>query len=187
MFENLCPVWQGEFNDILHLNTCSIDNIISLLSLYQGKIEEANDFTEILQNSEVKLFFELIHGRQFYKVRDQIAKLINISVTYYNVILKKYDFHGSESSIIKLLRNLVISNDIYSSTLQYYNCCDKFTITSQLGSLSKVMTTLQASINDRMIPKHCKKCHSDNCTLEQLSENFHEIPSVLISELGHLH
>ena len=34
MFENLCPVWQGEYNDIIHLNTCSIDNIISLISLY---------------------------------------------------------------------------------------------------------------------------------------------------------
>ena len=34
MFEDLCPVWQGEFNDILHLNTCSIDNIITLVSLH---------------------------------------------------------------------------------------------------------------------------------------------------------
>ena len=101
MFENLCPVWQGEFNDTLHLNTLSIDNIISLLSLYQGKIEEANDFTEILLNSEVKLFFELIRGRQFDKVRDQIAKLINFSVTYYNVILKSITF---------MALNLLLSN-----------------------------------------------------------------------------
>ncbi|KAI6659709.1 hypothetical protein LOD99_14634 [Oopsacas minuta] len=47
MFECLCPVWQGEFNDILHLNTCSIDNIISLLSLWRGKIEGAMDFSGI--------------------------------------------------------------------------------------------------------------------------------------------
>ena len=56
MFENLCPVWQGQFNDISHLNTCSIDNIISLISLYQSKIEEALDFAEISQNPDVKHF-----------------------------------------------------------------------------------------------------------------------------------
>ena len=37
MFENLCPVWQGQFNDISHLNTCSIDNIISLIRLIKAK------------------------------------------------------------------------------------------------------------------------------------------------------
>ena len=134
MFENLCPVWQGEFNDILHLNTCSIDNVFSLLSLYRSKIEEANDFTGISQNPEVKLLFELISAQQFDKLRDHIAKLIDIPVTYYNVIVKKYDFYGSESSIIKLLRDFCISNDTYSSSLQCYNCCDDFTITPQLGS-----------------------------------------------------
>ena len=39
--ENLCPTWQGEYNDISHLNTCSIDNIISLISLSQEMIENA--------------------------------------------------------------------------------------------------------------------------------------------------
>ena len=160
---------------------------ISLISLYRGKIEEANDFTGISQNPEVEFFFELLRARQFDKLRYHIAKLINISVSYYNVIVKKYDFYGSESSIIKLLRNLCISNDIYSSTLQCYSCCDNFTISPQLGSLSNVTSTLQASINDRMIPKQCKKCHSDDCNLEQLSGNFHVIPSILITELGHLH
>ena len=86
-----------------------------------------------------------------------------------------------------LLRNLCISNDIYSSTLQCYSCCDNFTISPQLGSLSNVTSTLQASINDRMIPKQYKKCHSDDCNLEQHSGNFHVIPSILITELGHLH
>ena len=56
MFENLCPVRQGQFNDTSHLNTCSIDNIISLISLYQSKIEEALDFEEISQNPDVKHF-----------------------------------------------------------------------------------------------------------------------------------
>ena len=38
-----------------------------------------------------------------------------------------------------------------------------------------------------MIPKQSKKCHSDDCNLEQLSRNFHVIPSILITLLGHLH
>ena len=74
------------------INTCSTDNIFSLLRLYRSKIEESNDFTGVSQNPEVKLLFELITAHQFYKLRDQIAKLIEIPMTHYNVILKKYDF-----------------------------------------------------------------------------------------------
>ena len=185
MFENLCPVWQGQFNDISHLNTCSIDNIISLISLYQSKIEEAFDFAEISQNPDVKHFFELIHALKFDELRDYIARLINIKVTY-DVIVKQYDFYGSESSFIKILRKFGISNDVYSSTLQCYSCCDQFTITPQLGSLSNVTSTLQTSIDKRILPLKCKKCQSNDCSLEQLSGYFLAIPSIFIIELGHL-
>ena len=185
MFENLCPVWQGQFNDISHLNTCSIDNLISLISLSQSKIEEALDFAEISQNPDVKHFFELIHALKFDELRDYIARLINIKVTY-DVIVKQYDFYGSESSFIKILRKFGISNDVYSSTLQCYSCCDQFTITPQLGSLSNVTSTLQTSIDKRILPLKCKKCQSNDCSLEQLSGYFLAIPSIFIIELGHL-
>ena len=185
MFEDLCPVWQGEFNDILHLNTCSIDNIITLVSLHRGKIEEAINFAGISSNPEVKLVFELIHALKFDELRDYFARLINISETY-TVIVRHYDFYSSESSLIKVLRKFGISNDVYSSILQCYSCCDSFTITPQLGSLSNVTSSLQTSINNRIIPKICKNCHSDDCNIEQISGHFNITPSLLIIELGHL-
>ena len=54
---NLCPIWQGEYNNILHHNTCSIDNIISLISLYRETIEEARRIIDISLNPDAQHIF----------------------------------------------------------------------------------------------------------------------------------
>ena len=156
---NLCPIWQGEYNNILHQNTCSIDNIISLISLYRETIEEARRIIDISLNPDAQHFFSLIYRRKFDELRDYIARLAGISVTY-DVIVPKYDFHGSEATIINLIRKLDISNDHYSVRLQCYNCCATFTIVTQIGSVQSVTFSLQESINAKMMPKKCIKCQS---------------------------
>ena len=66
--ENLCPTWHGEYNDISHLNTSSIDNIVSLFSLLQDMIAKARKFAGISLNLDVQRFILL-------KI---IARLMNI-------------------------------------------------------------------------------------------------------------
>ena len=55
-FERLCANWQGEYDGILHLNTCSVDNIISNLSLYREKILIAREFAGNSENSHIAYF-----------------------------------------------------------------------------------------------------------------------------------
>ena len=38
----------------------------------------------------------------------------------------------------------------------------------------------------RILPLTCKKCQSNDCSLEQLSGYFLVIPSIFVIELGHL-
>ena len=59
---NLCPIWQGEYNNILHHNTCSIDNIISFISLYRETIEEARRIIDISLNPDAQHFFHWYIG-----------------------------------------------------------------------------------------------------------------------------
>ena len=55
--ETLCPIWNGEFGGIIHINTCSIDNMISLLSLHQITIQKANEMAANPQNPDaIKIF-----------------------------------------------------------------------------------------------------------------------------------
>ena len=110
---------------------------------------------------------------------------MNLSVTYY-VVVPKIDFHGSESKIIELLRKLNISNHLYSVTLQCYSCCASFTNVTQIGSITEVTSTLQESINKKMMYKKCKKCDSAGSNLEILSGTFNAIPSILVVELSHI-
>ena len=182
---NLCPIWQGEYNNFLHQNTCSIDNIISFISLYRVTIEEARRIIDISLNPDAQHFFSLIYRRKFDELRDYIARLAGISVTY-DVIVPKYDFHGSEATIINLIRKLDISNDHYSVRLQCYNCCATFTTVTQIGSVQSVTFSLQESINAKMMPKKCIKCQSTESNLEILSGAFNTVPYVFIVELGYL-
>ena len=183
--ENLCPKWKGEYNNILLLNTCSIDNIISLISLYREMIEKAGEITGISLNPNSQHFISLIHRCQFDELRDYIARLASILVTY-DVIVPKYESFGSESRIINILRELDISNDLYSVTLQCYSCCTTFTTVIEIGSISFVASTSLESINSKMRPKKCNRCQSAGSNLEIPLGAFNAIPSVLVVELGHL-
>ena len=99
------------------------------------------------------------------------------------MVVEKYDFLGSESVIIGLLRQIGLSDDVYSSKLQRYNCCDIFTITPQLVSLSQVSCSLQTSIDNKVIPVRCNKCQECS-NLELISGCFWVIPSLFTVELG---
>ena len=183
--KSLCPVWQGEFGGILHQNTSSIDNVISLLSLYIKEIQMALKFTEISLNPDVEQIFSLVQELRFDELRDFIAKLTEISITY-DVIVQKYDFFGSESRIIKVLRKLDACNDVYYCTLQCYNHCSSFSTKVQLGSIRFVTSSLQACIVNKFLPNKCRKCRSNNPNLELLMGHFQALPPLLVVELGHL-
>ena len=127
-----------EFSNISHLNTCSIDNIISLISLSQEMIENARKLSGISLSPDAEQFLSLIYLRQFDELRDFVARLLDISLTYF-VVVPKVDFYGSESKIIELLRKFNISNHHYSVTLQCYNCCASFTNVTQIGSITEYL------------------------------------------------
>ena len=143
----LYPICQGEYNNILHQNTCSIDNNTSLISLYRETIEEARRIIDISLNPDAQHYFSLIHRRKFDELRDYIARLTGISVTY-DVIVPKYDFHGSEATINDLILKLDISNVHYYVRLQCYSCCATFTTVTQIGSVRFLTFSLQKSIKE---------------------------------------
>ena len=95
--------------------------------------EKAGKITGISQNLDPQHFISLIHRCQFDELRDHIARLASTLLTY-GVIVPKYDFSWSDSRIINILRELDISNDLYSVTLQCYSCCTTFTTVIQIGS-----------------------------------------------------
>ena len=77
--EKLCPIWQGEFNDILHVNTCSIDNVISLIGLNKVSIENAIKFTGFTPNTDGEHFLSLIHDLKFDELRHDLKWVILMS------------------------------------------------------------------------------------------------------------
>ena len=69
------PKWQGEYNDIIQHNTCSLDIILAILCLFKKNIIDSYIFTGI-HPSETKYhsIMCLINKFDFDKLRDSIAK-----------------------------------------------------------------------------------------------------------------
>ena len=76
------PAWGGEYNDILQSNTCSIDNILAIISSNKTTITKSLELIGTTP-SETKFYriFELAADCKFEKLRDFIAKEIGLKIT----------------------------------------------------------------------------------------------------------
>ena len=73
------PAWGGEYNDILQSNTCSIDNILAIISSNKTTITKSLELIGTTP-SKTKFYciFELAADCKFEKLRDFIAKEIGL-------------------------------------------------------------------------------------------------------------
>ena len=58
----------------------------TLVSLYKDQINKAIEFAEVPHNPEFQHFLALIHELKFDELRDYIAVLAGVSLTYYVVV-----------------------------------------------------------------------------------------------------
>ena len=181
------PTWQGEYNNIAQNNTCPLDNIIAILSLFKEKIIES---CGILGSTPADARFHelmtLVNEFNFDKLRDFIAKEIGMQTTYSD-LMEQYDFYGSEGTIIKYLQSLNLCNDKYTSTFYCHQCHSTFTWSCMLGIIGSVITNIEYSISAKLLPSKCNKCGCRQTDkFEIRSSQFDFIPPLLTIEIGHL-
>ena len=102
--ETLCVEWGGEYKDTQLVNTCPIDNFITLISLHISPIRSAFGYLQTTMNNELRDFFTKIQLGEFDSLRYLLSKEMDIQEKYFAI-----DFYGSEYSMVKRLVNIGLS------------------------------------------------------------------------------
>ena len=144
--EHLCPSWGGSFDGTKQINTCSVDNILALLSLHRHNIKTAINLAGHT-NKRLSNFISLVNRQEFAQLHDQIAKETNIKSN-----LNYFDFFGSEATLINLLRKIDHTNDVYMENIKCSSCNQIFTTSIQHGSIGSIISNIQLTIQSRMQP-----------------------------------
>ena len=96
----------------------------------------------------------------------------------------KYDFLGSEGSLIKY--SIPLTCTTINTTLHFTAIFVKknFNWKCMIGSIGCIITNLEYSICAKLLPSRCQATITDN--FERLSSEFISIPPLLTIEIGHL-
>ena len=85
--------------------TCSIDNILAVISLNRVTIQNAiNEDMSSQLNPKISDLLSLIKENKFDEIRHTFARSMDL-ILEYNMFFQCYDFYGSEGKAIQILRN----------------------------------------------------------------------------------
>ena len=154
------PRWGGSYNNISQRNTCSLDNVLAILSIFKGNITQS--FSVIgTSPTEAKFhpLMSLISDYDFDQLRNLIATEIGLQTTREN-FSEIYDFHGSEGTLIIYLKIINLCNDKYISTFHCHLCEKNFNWGCMIGSIGCIITNLEYSICAKLLAARCQHCQT---------------------------
>ena len=180
--EDMCVTWNGHFNGVKLVNTCSVDNFLTLLSLHQDNILKAFHLAGEAPSDSLNYIFTMIDEQNFDELRMWVASQLRIPL-----INNEYNMFASEGSIVKLFQNLAICQDAYRIVFQCWSCCCQSEKKLNLISLMTFKHNCQTSIDHHIsLSYKCLKCRDLHANLEFLSREFLKVTPLLIFEVGHI-
>ena len=117
--EDLCVTWGGYVHGIELVNTCPMDNFVTLLSLHRDALSTTFNLIQSSPNSSHENIISLIHTRQFDQVRFEISQMLGIPL-----VNSQFNLLGYEGHVVQLLcKVLSLCSDKYIITFQCWSCC----------------------------------------------------------------
>ena len=166
--EEMCATWGGHYDGVKLVNTCSIDNFVTLLSLHRDAILTAFDLTGESPNLTLRSIFSMVEEQDFDKLRLWTAPKLGIPIIDCECNLLAY-----EGKMVKLLQDNHFCQDVYRIEFQCWNCCCESEKRLNLTSVLTFTTNCQTSINHQINSAYnCLKCRDPNANIECLSREF---------------
>ena len=178
--ETLCVEWGGDYKDTQLVNTCPIDNYITLISLHINPIRSAFRYLQTKMSNELSDFFTKIQLGKFDSLRYWLSKEMNIQENYFAI-----DFYGSEYTMVKHLTNIGISCMKYKYQMKCTGCSQKISKVVNITTFNKFTNNCQATIESKMTSLLCKICKRQNDVI-QLQGDSIQLSPLIILELGNL-
>ena len=77
--EDICLTWGGHYNDIELVNTCPMDNFITMLSLQKVELLAVHNLTGEHLNATLQTMFSMIDERNFDKLRLWLTPMLGVN------------------------------------------------------------------------------------------------------------
>ena len=172
--EKMCPNWGGNCKSLRFTNTCSIDNLIALISLNMVDIQNLIQRNLKILTKEYSEFFQLIESVYFNATKLKIAKLND-----------SFDFFCSEGPLLHFLE-ATTGSDKYKVSYQCWNWFAKSERILNLSSVFKFVENCQRYIDSQITTPKCLKCRDSTSILENIDCQFVENPLLFFMEVSHL-
>ena len=179
--ENLGVNWGGLYLGTHLINTCPIDNIITLISINMDTIMSVIKRKVVSPLNVVSEFLKLIQLRDYNKSKNFIAEKLNTPKENGNT----YNFYGSEGPFLQFLSN-AIGSSYYEVSYQCSNCRIVSDRILNLTTVIKFSNSCQESINIQLQMPSCLKCRDTTAIYEMLECHFTRLPLLFILGVGHL-
>ena len=141
-FDDLCVNWGGRSNDISLENTCTVDNLITIISLNMPRIQ--NTIAKIgncLNTDGIKLL-DLIESKDFNSTRCWLAERVNLQKEKG----VRINFHGSEQRFVHFI-NSVLGYESYQVEIQCWSCCSNSQKSLNLTSINNFVMNCQSTLD----------------------------------------
>ena len=142
--EKLCVNWGGCYKDIKMVNTCSVNNFLTLISLHLNEIQEVLSRFKIPINENMKKILAYIGMLKFHSLRFWIACRIAIKCEN-----NQLNFFGSENNIAQALVNTELSIQEYHCTFECPQCSKHFTKKTRITYFVSLITNFQDTIDTK--------------------------------------
>ena len=149
----MLPRLGGSYNTIIQKNTCALDNILTILSIFKENITKSYPVIGITSTkAKFYPFMSLLSEYDFDQLRNIIAKEIGLQTTraiQRNLRLSRL------RSLIKYLKAINLCNDKYNSTFHCHLCEMNFKCKCKIGSIGCIITNLEYSICAKPLTSRC--------------------------------
>ena len=180
--EDLCVNWGGRSNTISLQNTCTVDNLITMISINIIQIKDAIAKNGIHLNADIIKFLDLIESKNFNSTKCWLAERVNLQKEKGTC----FNFYGSEQRFVHHINSL-LGYGSYQLEIQCWSCCFNTQKYLNLTTINSFVTNCQNTLDYQIRSNihKCRKCREES-EIEILAQNFSNVPILFMMEMNPL-
>ena len=180
--EDICATWGGQHEGIQLVNTCTVDNFITLQSLHSDILPTAFQLSSLSLSPTLETMWSFISSCKFNELLLWLAPQLGAQLVEF-----QYNLFGFEGIMVTLLSKFGLWSDSYKVLLQCWGCCCESEKRLNLTFVTTFKENCQATINHQISASFsCLKCRDPKANIECMSKNFVQLSPLFILEVGHL-
>ena len=178
--DDFCVNWSGRSNTISLQNTCTVDNLITMISINIIQIKDTIAKNGIHVNVDIIKFGDLIESKNFNSTKCWLAERVNLQKEKDTC----FNSYGSEQRFVHHI-NSFLGYGSYQLEIQCWSCCFNTQKSLNLTTINSFVANCQNTLDYqiRSNTHKCRKCREES-EIEILAQNFSNLPILFMMEMN---